>query len=326
MIICKKCGSECPDGNIFCEKCGAELETPVLPENVDSKGRMKMKDGKWVKDKKDSKKKAKAEKPAKKPPTEEQLAARSRLVKIICAAAAVIIVIVLIAAIYSFVNSNKGYTAAAAIPVGRSVDFAESETHLDFVEQSSNGFINSMGDFDYICISEDNVRVSGSPQPKWVIMLQVDENELITEVEYYDFTQLKLNWKGRKMAEKLTEDNLVYGMGIKNVNKTLGLKPYYIKRSVSNDSIYCYRYYYTDTEAGFDRAYNYYVDFSDIEQTVRTVHYREIEYARTIFNVQEPKITTVEYVPGDIDEETGEETAEETEESNSTTEDTTEDE
>ena len=57
MIICKKCGSECPDGNIFCEKCGAELETPVLPENVDSKGRMKMKDGKWVTDKKDSKKK-----------------------------------------------------------------------------------------------------------------------------------------------------------------------------------------------------------------------------------------------------------------------------
>ena len=43
MLICKKCGSECPDGNIFCEACGAELDAPVLPENIDDKGRVKNK-------------------------------------------------------------------------------------------------------------------------------------------------------------------------------------------------------------------------------------------------------------------------------------------
>ncbi|MCM1577851.1 MAG: zinc ribbon domain-containing protein, partial [Ruminococcus sp.] len=38
---CQKCGTECPDGNLFCEACGAELETPVLPENIDEKGYVK---------------------------------------------------------------------------------------------------------------------------------------------------------------------------------------------------------------------------------------------------------------------------------------------
>ena len=39
-MICKHCGSECPDGNIFCEVCGKELDPAVLPENIDSKGRI----------------------------------------------------------------------------------------------------------------------------------------------------------------------------------------------------------------------------------------------------------------------------------------------
>ena len=77
-------------------------------------------------------------------------------------------------------------------------------------------------------------------------------------------------------------------MSIKNVNKTLGLKPYYIKRSVSNDSLYCYRYYFTDPNAGYDRAYNYYVEFSDIELAVRNVSYSEINYAQTILSANPP--------------------------------------
>ena len=65
----------------------------------------------------------------------------------------------------------------------------------------------------------------------------------------------------------------------------MGMKPYYIKRSVSNDSIYCYRYYFTDPDAGYDRAFNYYVDFSETELSVRSIHYNEIEYSRVILNV-----------------------------------------
>ena len=279
-MICKNCGSECPDGNIFCEKCGAELESSVLPENIDSKGRIVNESAK----NKQSKPKA-APKHEKIHLTEGQKAARKKALKTGGIVAAVIVVIVLFMLIVNLVNSSKGYAYATKISLGRNVEYAESETGLKFSKKSENGMINSMAGFDYIYISDEKVRVSGSEQPKWAILLNVDKDEMITDVQFYDFTQLKLNWKGNKTDSKLTEESLTYGMSIKSVNKTLGLKPYYLKRSVSNDSVYCYRYYFTDPDAGYDRAFNYYVDFSETELTVRSISYSEIEYAKTILDV-----------------------------------------
>ena len=245
MLICKKCGSECPDGNIFCEACGAELDAPVLPENIDDKGRVKNK-----KPKKEKAAKEKKPKPEKKQRSPEEKAALAKKLKLGGICLLVIAVIVLIVVLVNIFSGNEGYNAAQSIPLGRNVEYAQSETSLTFTEKSTNGMINNMCDFDYICISDKTTTVSGSEQPQWVIMLTVDSDDMITDVEYYDFRQLKLNWKGRKMAEKLDQNTLEYGMSIKNVNKTLGLKPYYIKRSVSNDSLYCYRYYFTDPNAG----------------------------------------------------------------------------
>ena len=200
-------------------------------------------------------------------------------------AAGVIAAIVAIVFLVSFLSSGKGYNTAVKIPLGRNVEYVQSETGLVFEKKSTNGMINSMADFDYIYTSDDKVRVNGSEHPKWVIMLNTDKEGMISDVEFYDFTQLRNNWMGKKAAAKLTEDDLTYGMSIKNVNKTIGMKPYYIKRSVSNDSIYCYRYYFTDPDAGYDRAFNYYVDFSETELSVRSIHYNEIEYSRVILNV-----------------------------------------
>lgn len=274
-MICKKCGSKCPDGNIFCEACGAELDAPVLPENIDEKGRVKTQ-------KKPKKEKVKKEKPARKQRSSEEKAALAKKIKLGAICLAVIAVIVIIVMLVNAFSGNEGYNAAQSIPLGRDVEYARSETGLAFEKKSSNGMINSMCDFDYICISEKTTTVSGSEQPQWVIMLTVGEDDRITDVEYYDFRQLKLNWKGRKMASKLDQNSLEYGMSIKNVSKSLGLKPYYIRRSVSNDSLYCYRYFYTDPDEGYDRSFNYYVEFSDIELAVRKVSYREINYAQTI--------------------------------------------
>lgn len=275
-MICKKCGSECPDGNIFCEACGAELEAPVLPDNVDDKGRMKKQQGKTKKEKSS---KPKREKKQRTPEEKEAFKKKLKAAAICLALIAVIVIIVFLVQLF---GSNDGYNAAQSIPVGRNVAYAESETGLTFSVKSENGMINNMTSFDYICISDKTTKVSGSEQPQWVILLTVGDDDLITAVEYYDFTQLKLNWKGRKMADMLDQNSLEYGMSIKNVNKKLGLKPYYIKRTISNDSTYCYRYYFTDPEQGYDRSYNYFVDFSDVEMSVKNVSYREINYAATI--------------------------------------------
>ena len=277
-MICKKCGSECPDGNIFCEACGAELEAPVLPDNVDDKGRMK----KQAKPKKEKAPKPQKPKKEKKQRTPEEKAAFKKKITAAGICLALIAAVVIIVILVQLFGSSDGYNAAQNIPVGRNVAYAESETGLTFSEKSANGMINNMTSFDYICISDKTTKVSGSEQPQWVILLTVGEDDIITAVEYYDFTQLKLNWKGRKMADMLDQNSLEYGMSIKNVNKKLGLKPYYIKRTISNDSTYCYRYYFTDPEQGYDRSYNYFVEFSDVEMAVKNVSYREINYAATI--------------------------------------------
>lgn len=288
---CQKCGSICPDGNLFCEACGAELENPVLPDNIDEKGNVKKEKRKKVRTGKQpapasaaqgaSKKAAKKEKRVLTAEEREKRAAKTKALLIgICAVAVVVLVVV----ISQLIGANKGLAAAQSIPLGRNVPYASSETGLEFTPKSSNGLINNMCDFDYIYVSEDTVKVSGSEQPQWAIMLTVDGEDMITAVEYYDFSQLKLNWKGHVMSEMLTQDTLEYGMSIRNVNKALGLKPYYVRRSVSNDSVYCYRYYCTDHEEGYDRVYNYYVEFSDIELAVRSVHYSEVNYANVILN------------------------------------------
>lgn len=299
-MICKKCGSECPDGNIFCEACGAELEAPVLPDNVDDKGRMK----KQAKPKKDKPSKPKKEKKQRTPEEKEAFKKKIKAAGICLVLIAVVVIIVILVQLF---GSNDGYNAAQSIPVGRNVAYAESETGLTFSEKSANGMINNMTSFDYICISEKTTKVSGSEQPQWVILLTVGEDDIITAVEYYDFTQLKLNWKGRKMAEMLDQNSLEYGMSIKNVNKKLGLKPYYIKRTISNDSTYCYRYYFTDPEQGYDRSYNYFVEFSDVEMAVKNVSYREINYAATILAAGETASPASDIDPEASTEETADE-------------------
>ncbi|MDE7294110.1 MAG: zinc ribbon domain-containing protein [Oscillospiraceae bacterium] len=289
---CQKCGTECPDGNLFCEACGAELETPVLPDNIDDKGRVK-------KVKRPRPAKAAKARPEKAAPakerrvlTPEEREKRAAKVKAVFIGIGVIAVVVLVVVISHIIEQSKGLSAAQSIPLGRNVPYAASETGLEFNEKSANGLINSICDFDYICISEDTVKVNGSEQPRWAIMLTVDGEDIITAVEYYDFQQLKLNWKGRLMSEMLTQDSLEYGMSIRNVNKTLGLKPYYVRRSVSNDSLYCYRYYCSDPEEGYDRVFNYYVEFSDIELAVKGVRSSEVNYANAIFNAGPTSMAT----------------------------------
>lgn len=279
-MMCDNCGRECADGNIFCEHCGASLEGPVLPENVDEKGRVK----KQPKPKKVKAPKEAKPKKEKKVRTEEEKEAFRKKAKLCCTLAVIAVIIIVIVKLVSAAGAAKGYNAFQKIPLGRTVDYAESETKLEFNDHSTNHMINKMSDFDYIVVCDKTVKVSGVELPKWAIMVTVGEDDIIVQAEYYDFTQLKLNWKGRKTDEKLDQDDLEYGIKIKEINKNLGMKPYYIKRSVTNDSVYCYRYYYTNSSTGADEVYNYYVEFSDVENTVRNIHFSEINYGAVILN------------------------------------------
>lgn len=295
---CNKCGSECPDGNIFCESCGSELESPMLPDNIDDKGRMRKKRAKKEKN-------TAADKAAKKQLTSDQ---RERIQKKMKSASICILVILIILAIVfivGLIKSNSGFKSANKIALGRNVEYISSETGLVFEKKTTNGLINSMADYDYICVSEETIKLNGSEHPQWIILLTTGAEDMISDVEYYDFRKLKNNWKGKKMPERLDQNTVEFGMSLKNLNKAVGLEPYYVKRSVSNDSIYCYRYFCTDEASNYDKVYNYYVEFSDVDSTVKNVHYSEINYAETIFSAAEKKADVFED-PEELPEEPAE--------------------
>ncbi|MGN0667580.1 MAG: hypothetical protein ACI4KF_13805 [Huintestinicola sp.] len=314
MIKCNKCGTENPNGSIMCEKCGEMLDAPILPENVDEKGRVK---GSTKKQKHEKAAKPKASKKEKKQRSDEEREAIRKNFKNAAIVICVIAVICLIVWIISLSEGNKGLKAAESIPLGRNVEYAASETKLEFTKTCENGIVNNMADFDYICVSGKNVKVSGSEQPEWAVMLNIGADDLITSVEYYDFSQLKLNWKGRRNSVMLDQNSLDFGMSIRNVSKTLGFKPYYIKRNVNNEAVYCYRYYFFDENTGCDRAFNYYVEFTDVDNTVKNVYYDEIDYAGVILSAAQDEPEPVQDTDPEAYPEDGE-----TEENSESDEDT----
>ena len=305
IMKCMKCGTENPDGGMFCSNCGEELYTG---ENVSDKDKTladSSKDGKKPKKKSFELKSLNTKKKKKPAPKNEELPADGEassaepkkkaakkpfknpknIIKLVAALIAAALVAVLAVCIVSWVSGGKGLRIAEKVPIGRNIDYCRKETAEEFPGTSAYPQLKTVASFNYVCEDSKSVNISGIKMPKWAVLVSTGTGNTISQVEYFDFSQLSDGWKGRKSDILLTKDSISYGMDEKTVKKTVGFDPYYIKKTADNRSVYCYRYYIIDNETGSERVYNYFVEFNDVNGTVVNAYDTEINYVNYVLGI-----------------------------------------
>ena len=307
-MICKKCGAKCPDGEMFCQNCGTELlsamadeasgnesdtddveaGSPDIPENksVFSKIRLK-KDNKGSSDKQGTAQDSKNEIIQKPSPDKKRSSHRS--MKIYLKTAGIVIVVlliaVLVAGIASHIKASEGKRLSERVPIGRNIDYCIKETGVDFSNTENPYNLKAVSKYDYVKCSDKSVNIDGIEMPAWAVMIGVDRDKSISYVDYYDFSVLKKGWKGEYSKLLFTQDTVSYGMDKKSVSKVMNFSPYYIRRTSKDRTTWCYRYHITDNSSGTERVFNYYVVFSDTNDTVVNAYDSEIEYVNYVLGV-----------------------------------------
>lgn len=300
-MICSKCGTENSEHEMFCRECGAELYSG---ENVSSdthdKKKSKGKSGFALntKKKKSSVKVKKEEnsavgEPEKQTPSDEKkkteksngIFSLKTKIKIVAGGIAALAVIVAAILISGNISAKKGERIAAAVPLGRNIDFCIKETGEDFSATSRFKDMRTVSAFNYICESDKTVNISGITVPTWAVLVNEDSKNILNSVEYYNFAALREGWKGEYSSVRFTKDTVQYGMDEKTVTKTIGFEPYYTQKTSDNKSVSCYRYYIIDNETGNDRVYNYFVEYNDLNGTVVNAYDTEINYVNYILGI-----------------------------------------
>lgn len=275
---CPECGAEINDNDVFCGSCGAE----IIYNNIDTENAEQKHDEKSDNKKTGSKNKKDSGKKEKKRSFKTTL-------KIAGVIAAVIVIAIIIVCVLDSVRSSKGRKIFEQVPLGRDIDIIEADTGAAFIsgENSSYGALNHIADYDYICEAEDSVTVSGIKLPEWAVLLRKGSDNSVNEAVLYNFGAIKHNWMGSKTAAKIETAAIEYGVSAKSAERTLGLKPYtIIKESAENMSIYVYRYHYVDDESGNTVVMNFYVAVSDVDNQVKNVYDKQLDYLNLILQTE----------------------------------------
>lgn len=208
---------------------------------------------------------------------------RFKLILIIAVIAIVVAAILYLIALF---NSGEGEKLAKKIPIGRNIEYAEKQTGVTFSETSQYNQLEKILDFDYVYECNKSVKISGVTLPEWVIMITKNPDGLIETVTYYDFAQLQKSWKGYKTNKLIENTDVQYGMSALEVKNALGVKPYYIETGIDNSVTYVYRYYFVDPETNNDVVMNYYVVFNDVNDSVKLVYSKEIDFTAYLLRVE----------------------------------------
>lgn len=272
-MVCPKCSAVVADGSAVCDNCGTELTekkkksrkglVPSLP------------------------KAEKDPKPEKSSAGKDSAASANRIRPVLIAVALVIFALIC-AYIYFLVNDAPGKKLADKLSdtLGRTITMAEKNIDMVFSEQSRYAYMTSIQPYNYIIESPKEIKVCGINLPDWAVLVTTDGEDKIQKVTYCDFTCLANDWKGQKLHQQLYTSNIEYGMEVKQVEKLLGFKPFYIVRTVDDVTTYCYKYFYVDPETGNDRAFYYWVDFN-LDNQVSGIKTTEIDFVDFILSVKE---------------------------------------
>lgn len=268
-MVCPNCNAVLPEDAANCDSCGYDFSLKEV-----------------VSEKKEKPEKKHLLKGRGKQPQKHEAPSRKKIIPAI-----VILLLVIICAVslyvYYLVAGSTGRKTADKISetLGRTVSMAEKNASVTFAQSSRFEYLSAVCRYDYIVESEKDIRVCGITVPEWAVFVITDGDSMIDEVVYCDFARLSGDWKGQKLNQQLYTSVIEYGMDVKQVEKALGFKPFYIVRNVNDVTTYCYKYYYVDPETGNDRAYCYWVDFN-LDNQVSGIKTTEIDMIDVILAVR----------------------------------------
>ena len=205
------------------------------------------------------------------------------LLIMIGASLVVVLIILLVFFIVGLIKANEGKKLAETFrgELGKSVEMAEKNTGVTMKLSSQYTALKDIVDYDYICESESVVKVGGIKIPEWVVFINVDYNDKISSVTYYNFKSLKKNWKGVKADAPIDTAAVAYNMTKKEADKIISVSPLAITYLNNDTTTYLYKYYYLD-ENGNEEAYRISVTYS-LEDVVRGFYCEESDYMKFIF-------------------------------------------
>lgn len=249
-MTCPNCEANVADGEKFCPNCGADILLATTPE------------------------KPKSENKDKKP----------KIIKILTIVIPVVLIGIIIVLIASLFVTNKGELVSENISknLGRSVAMAEKNTQLKLKTSSSYTVLKDIVNYNYIYESKKSTKIEGINVPEWVVFITVDNNDKIDKVTYYNFKVLQKNWKGQKIEKKFDESKIKYKTTLKDAKKLIPLKPLAITSSNSDETIYLYKYYYTDSIDKNEKAYYLTVKY-DMNNSVKDIDSKMSDYISFIF-------------------------------------------
>ena len=205
------------------------------------------------------------------------------LLIMIGASVVVVLIILLVFFIVGLIKANEGKKLAETFrgELGKSIEMAEKNTGVTMKLASQYTTLKDIVDYDYICESESDVKVGGVKVPEWVVFINVDYNDKISSVTYYNFKSLKKNWKGVKADGPIDTASVAYNMTKKEADKIISVSPLAITYSNDDTATYLYKYYFLD-ENGNEEAYRLSVTYS-LEDVVRGIYCEESDYMKFIF-------------------------------------------
>ncbi len=186
------------------------------------------------------------------------------------AAAVLFVVIVIIAAaviitvkVGQWRNDGARYAAALSEQIGISTETAKKASRVSLKTDSEYANINMAAaeTYSHLFESKKTVEVSGVTIPEWVIYTGT-VNDVITEVCYYDYKQLKTYGNGVETADHIGAQGISTNMDPAGVQEYIGFAPLCTKYT-STEIVETYKYYYEDANTGNTISYLLHVTYQN---------------------------------------------------------------
>lgn len=180
---------------------------------------------------------------------------KPKVILILLAVLAVIIAVIFgIVQINRWRNDGARYASSLSEQIGTGIQDAQKQAHLTLTNTSDFACINMAAEGQFLYESKNTVQVSGVTIPEWVIMAK-NNNNVLTEVTYYDYSQLKKYGNGVKTSARIAAEGITNGMDSKAVQDYIGFEPLSVVYTSTTSYTEHYKYYFKDKNTGDTVSY-----------------------------------------------------------------------